>query len=212
MDIRTFEGSTVSFWLSRIRRMTFKENRGIWGVTCGRCGKSIRGDTHEKYYQFYYPHGLDNKRKWKGFCSSNCANKWVREWFTREAEERKAILEQKKREKLVTEEDIKNQIMEAIAAWDGYFYRNKIYIDHIFSDALTSNDRNVLIWLALMWGRQEYKAFKVEWEACMESLGVSEEEKDQSLKNLVSKGWVKINDESYLTLHIPRKIYWSILE
>ncbi|MDR3542358.1 MAG: hypothetical protein P4L69_15560 [Desulfosporosinus sp.] len=207
-----YEGATVNYWLSKIQEITFRTEGGKWFFKCSECGRSTSRDTTPTYYELKYPRGLIDQSTWKPFCSNQCAEQWVNKWFPRETEDRRAALEKKERQESVIEEEITNSIKEAFATWDSYFYQHKTYVNYIFSDGLTPNDRSVLIWLAGMWVQRELKSFEVDWETCLESIGVSEEEKNQSLENLTGKGWIRYQDDGSLTLHIPRKIYWDISE
>lgn len=67
---------------------------------------------------------------------------------------------------------------------------------------------NYHVWLAEMWLHQEHETLKVNWEECLHSIGLSEEEKAKSLDILVTKGWIVYKADGFLTLHIPRKMYW----
>ena len=210
MNTINFEGTAVDDWLKQIQKKTFKTEGGRWFFKCSECGKSTSRDTTSIYYEFRYPHGLDNQSMWKPFCSHQCAGQWVNKWFPRELEERK--VERNGENESMIEDEIINQIKEAFAAWDGHFYQHKTYVNYIFSDGLTPNDRSVLIWLAGMWVQQEFKAFKVNWEICLESIGISEDENNLSLENLAAKGWIKYATDGSMTMHIPRKIYWNLID
>lgn len=214
MDIRTYEGTTLGFWLSKIRKRTFKAGSGTWNIKCAQCGKSISGDTSPIHFEFWHPHGLDDHRLWKPFCTHFCGNKWVHKWFPREAEERKAAIEKKEKgadefsSSQMPEVGIEKHIDEVFATWESNAYQTRTYINYIFSDGLTPNDLAVLVWLAEMWLHQEHATLKVNWEECLRSIGLSEEEKAESLDTLTIKGWIEHKADGSLAMHIPRKMYW----
>ena len=210
-----YEGTTVDFWLTKIQTKTFNPEAGRrWAFKCSHCEKMTSRDTSPMYYEIKYPHGLDDQRVWKPFCTHDCANNWVQEWFSREAEERNAAL--KKKEKGVfelsnsqmPEASIENYMDEVLATWESNAYQTRTYVNYIFSDDIFPNDLAILVWLAGMWLHQEHAAFTVNWEECQNSIKISEEEKAESLDTLTTKGWVEQKDDGSLTLHIPRKLYW----
>ena len=208
LNMRIYEGSTEQTWIYRIQVKIFN-TKGRWSFYCSQCEKRTSLDTGLYYYEIKIPHGLEDQKVWKPFCSYNCATKWVEEWFPREAEERKLAREEQEKYSRVSEEDIENYINEVITTWEYNAYRTRTYTDFIFSDQLSPNDLAILVWLAGRWLYQENATFTVDWEECLHSIGLSEEEKAESLETLTTKGWVELMVEGTLTLHIPRKMYWT---